>query len=72
MSSRSTKERISEVNYDNEERLNIRRIITPFSVLSPLREEFIYDGTEKIPFHKRDPLYQAILLGEFCNRMEKQ
>jgi hypothetical protein len=41
----------------------ISEIVKPFN--SDPKVEYIYDGTEDIPFKERDPIYQSILLEEF-------
>jgi len=41
----------------------ISEITIPFS--DKHKDEFIYDGTEDIPFKDRDPQYQSILVKEF-------
>jgi hypothetical protein len=41
----------------------LSEIVKPFH---PDHEvDYIYDGTEDIPFKERDPLYQSILIEEF-------
>lgn len=66
MSSKSIKKRFVEIEYE-EEYFNLKRIIIPFSLFFLKDERFIYDGSEKIPFSKRDPLYKTILLHEFSD-----
>ncbi len=68
MSSKSIKKRFVEIEYE-EEVLNLKRIIIPFSLFFLKDERFIYDGSEKIPFGKRDPLYKTILLQEFSDNV---
>jgi len=49
-----------------EESINLDKIIIPFShFFKNYKTEYIYSGKEKIPFKKRDSLYQAILRQEF-------
>jgi hypothetical protein len=43
--------------------LIVSKLVTPFP--SDHGIEFIYDGTEDIPFKERHPLYQKILVKEF-------
>jgi len=64
MSSKGIKKEFIEIEYEEED-LTLRRIIVPFSLFFLKDERFIYDGSEKIPFRKRDPLYKNILLHEF-------
>ena len=66
MSSKSIDKKFQEiVDKDYKEPpLFIRNVIIPFSVFRN-QQQYIYDGTEKIPFTKRHPLYQTILRNEF-------
>ena len=43
----------------------VAEIVKPFHADHEV--EYIYDGTEDIPFKERDPLYQSILLEEFVS-----
>ena len=53
-----------------EEPLNFNKIMIPFSKFyKPTK--FIYYGHERIPFRKRDPIYQAILRNEFVNIIQE-
>ncbi|MEJ2293318.1 MAG: hypothetical protein P8Y23_00940 [Candidatus Lokiarchaeota archaeon] len=66
MSSKSSKEPFSLNDLkDNRTYLNmiVSKLVTPFP--NEHKIEFIYDGTEDIPFKKRDPFYQSILIEEF-------
>ncbi|MHA2036248.1 MAG: hypothetical protein ACW98X_07430 [Promethearchaeota archaeon] len=65
MSSKSVDKKHMKIEYTEERILDLKNIITPFSRLILNKEQFIYDGNERIPFHKRDPLYQSTLLHEF-------
>jgi hypothetical protein len=65
MSSKSVDKKFVEVENKEEDFLDLKRIIIPFSSLFSKDEKFIYDGTEKLPFSRRDPLYKVILLQEF-------
>jgi len=51
--------------YDNLEFV-LSKIIIPFSeVIRDSHVPDVYAGQEKIPFEKRDPLYQTIMRQEF-------
>ena len=39
--------------------------VIPFSILIKIPEEYIYLGTESIPFRERDEEYKSILIQEF-------
>jgi hypothetical protein len=68
MSSRSIKKKFVKIEYKEEaEYFDLKRVVIPFSLFFPKDEIFIYDGNEKIPFSKRDPLYKTILLREFSD-----
>ncbi len=68
MSSRSIKKKFVKIEYKEEaEYFDLKRVVIPFSLFFPKDERFIYDGNEKIPFNKRDPLYKTILLQEFSD-----
>jgi len=49
---------------DLKEPLKLRNIIIPFSKFSKT-QEYIYYGSEKIPFKERHLLYQKIFKNEF-------
>jgi len=51
--------------YENNPEINIKlsKAFLPFSKGSTIN--YIYDGSEQIPFKERDPLYQLILIEEF-------
>ena len=56
---------IEIVNYENID-VVLSKIIIPFSeVLGTSNVPDVYMGYEKIPFEKRDPLYQTIMRQEF-------
>lgn len=65
MSSKSIEKKFIEFEQKEEEYFDLKRVIIPFSLVFLKSEQFIYNGTEKIPFSKRDPLYKAIFLQEF-------
>ena len=66
MSSKSIDKKFVEIGeFKDEEHFDLKRVIVPFSLVFLKDEQFIYDGTEKIPFSKRDPLYKKILNNEF-------
>ena len=66
MSSKSIDKKIVEIDeFKDEEYFDLKRVIVPFSLVFLKDEQFIYDGTEKIPFSKRDTLYKKILNNEF-------
>jgi len=66
MSSKSIKKKFVEIEYEEED-FNLKRIIIPFSLFFLKNERFIYDGSERIPFNERGPLYKTILLHEFSD-----
>lgn len=66
MSSKSIEKKFVEIEQKEEEYFDLKRVIIPFSLVFQ-GEQFIYNGTEKIPFSKRDPLYKTILLQEFSD-----
>lgn len=60
---------IEIVEYENIEEL-LSKIIVPFSkVLRTSNVPDVYVGYEKIPFEKRDPLYQTIMRQEFADAL---
>ena len=66
MSSKSIDKKFVKIDeYKDEENFDLKHIIIPFSLVFLKDEKFIYEGCEKIPFNKRDSLYQEILLNEF-------
>ena len=67
MSSKSIEKKFVEIEQKEEEYFDLKRVIVPFSLVFLKGEQFIYNGTEKIPFSKRDPLYKTILLQEFSD-----
>jgi len=70
MSSESIKKRFVEIEYEEDD-FSLKRIIIPFSLFFLKNERFIYDGSERIPFNERDPLYKTILLQEFSSGIRK-
>lgn len=49
-----------------EDSINFKKIVIPFSEFENSKSTFyIYDGTEKIKFKEKVPLYQDIFLNEF-------
>ena len=69
MSSKTSKEKfqeISKVRLSKNRPINIKEITIPFSsLLDHINSSDIYNGEAKIPFCKRHPEYQTILLNEF-------
>ncbi|MFW9896507.1 MAG: hypothetical protein ACFFD7_11940 [Candidatus Thorarchaeota archaeon] len=65
MSSDTKENNVVKVEYKEDEVLDLNPIVIPFSLFFPKKQHDIYDGSEKISFNKRDPLYKAILLQEF-------
>ncbi|MHA2181915.1 MAG: hypothetical protein ACXAAH_10865 [Promethearchaeota archaeon] len=65
MSSKSPEKKFVKIEVAEEDNFDIRLIVIPFSRFFPKEEHLIYDGSEKIPFSKRDPLFKTILLQEF-------
>jgi len=60
---------IKVMNYENLE-LVLSKIVIPFSeVIRDSSIPDVYVGYEKIPFEKRDPLYQTIMRQEFADAM---
>ncbi|TFG09040.1 MAG: hypothetical protein EU539_00580 [Promethearchaeota archaeon] len=48
------------------------RLAIPFSSLIEKKSPpDIYDGTESIPFEKRDPLFKSIMRKEFSNALKE-
>jgi len=62
MSSKSLDKKFVKIEFKEED---LKRVVIPFSSVFLKNEKFIYDGSEKVPFSKRDPLYKTILLQEF-------
>lgn len=61
---------IEIINYDNLEGV-LSKIIIPFSeILGTSSITNVYMGYEKIPFGKRDPLYQTIMKREFADALK--
>ncbi|MFW9873339.1 MAG: hypothetical protein ACFFG0_09570 [Candidatus Thorarchaeota archaeon] len=51
--------------------INFSVIIIPFHQFGKMRNSsYIYDGSGKIPFRERDPVYQAIFRNEFIEEKE--
>lgn len=72
MSSKSIEKKIIKIEYKEEdEYFDLKRVVTPFSLFFLKDERYIYDGSEKIPFNKRDPLYKTAFLHEFSNSLRK-
>lgn len=65
MSSKSVEKKFVKFEYKEEDYLDLKHCIIPFSYFFRRKERFIYDGNEKIPFRKRDSLYKSIFLQEF-------
>ncbi len=65
MSSKSITKRFVKIEYKEEDVFNLKSVIIPFSLFFLKDERFTYDGREKMPFDKRDPLFKIILLQEF-------
>jgi hypothetical protein len=65
MSSESIDKRFHDFILKKEVIFNIKDIVIPFTQIFPKNEEFIYNGSEKIPFKNRHPIYKAIFLNEF-------
>ena len=66
MSSGNSKMRKSvSLIFENNPEINLKlsKAFLPFPKGSSI--EYIYDGTEQIPFRERDPVYQLILIEEF-------
>ena len=60
---------IEIMNYDNLD-IVLSKIVVPFSeVMGASSVPDVYLGYEKIPFEKRDPLYQTIMRLEFADSM---
>ena len=70
MSSKSIEKKFVKIAYKEKEDLDLKRIIIPFSYYFRKDERFIYDGSEKIPFSKRDPLFRTVLLQEFSDSVK--
>ena len=69
MSSKSIEKKFVKIENKEEDNFDVKNCVIPFSLVFPRAERFIYDGTEKMTFSKRDPLYQAIFLQEFVDRL---
>jgi hypothetical protein len=65
MSSKAINKKFVKIEFEEEDGFDLNRIIIPFSLFFPKNEHFIYDGSEKIPFSKRDPSFKTIFLQEF-------
>ena len=60
---------IEIMNYHNLD-VVLSKIVIPFSeVLGTSNIPDVYIGHEKIPFEKRDPLYQTIMRQEFTDAL---
>lgn len=72
MSSKSVDKNFVKIEYEGKEKyFDLRRVIIPFHLFFLKNESFIYDGSEKMPFSKRDPLYKTIFLREFSDSSKK-
>lgn len=69
MSSKSIDKKFVKVVYKEEENLDLRSIVIPFSLFFLRHEKYIYDGSEKMLFSKRDPLFKSIFLQEFSDNV---
>lgn len=69
MSSKSIKKFVKIEYKEEKEFFDLKRVVTPFSLFFLKDERYIYDGSEKIPFSRRDPLYKTILLQEFSDSL---
>ena len=69
MSSKSIKKFVKIEYKEEEEFFDLKRVVTPFSLFFLKDERYIYDGSEKILFSRRDPLYKTILLQEFSDSL---
>lgn len=65
MSSKSIEKKFVKIEYEEEDHFDVKHCIIPFSLVFPKGEKFIYNGSEKMAFGKRDSLYQTIFLQEF-------
>ncbi|MFW9822595.1 MAG: hypothetical protein ACFFE4_06655 [Candidatus Thorarchaeota archaeon] len=65
MSSETKENKFVMVENKEDEFLDLNPFVIPFSLFFPKKHNDIYDGSENIPFNKRDPLYQIIFLQEF-------
>jgi hypothetical protein len=70
MSSKSIDEEFQEIPIlDIEQPFKLRNAVISFSeFINP--QKYIYYGYEKIPFHKRNPVYQKILTNEFAKEIK--
>ena len=71
MSSKSIDKKFVKIEYEEEDHFDVKHCIIPFSELFPKPEVFIYDGTEKMSFRKRESLFRTILLQEFCDAVKR-
>jgi len=50
---------------DSEFQSKVSKVVIPFTKSD--NTDYIYDGSEQIPFKERDPIYRLILIEEFVN-----
>ncbi len=56
-------------HFEDEYYPDISDAVVPFSkVFTNKESQYIYDGHEKIPFTKRDSIYQKIFVKEFLRK----
>ncbi len=72
MSSKSPEKKFVNVEIIEDDNFDPKQVIIPFSLFFLKDEHFIYDGSEKIPFTKRDSLYQTIFLQEFSGNIRSK
>lgn len=70
MSSKSIEKKFVKIEYKEEDYFDLKRAVIPFSLFFLKDKQNIYDGSEKIPFNRRDPLYKTILLHEFSDSIK--
>ncbi|MHA2390616.1 MAG: hypothetical protein ACXAEX_01500 [Promethearchaeota archaeon] len=67
MSSESIDKKLHRFEDTVQEPEKLKLVIVPFSTFFIKQENFVYTGDEKIPFKKREVLYQTIMLREFTD-----
>jgi len=72
MSSKSLDKKSVKIEFQEEEYFDLKHVVIPFSLVFLKNEKFIYDGSERIPFNKRDLLYKTILLQEFSHCLKSK
>lgn len=65
MSSKSIEKKFVKIEVIEDDNFDLKHVIIPFPLFFLKDDRLIYDGSERMSFSKRDPLYQKNFLNEF-------